>query len=405
MAGNEMVTSIPLPEFYLWNKLREQKAPLSFEIEITARCNNSCSHCCINLPANDRLAQEKELSFQEIKEIANQAVEMGSLWCLITGGEPLLREDFCDIYLYLRQKGLLVSVFTNATLISEKHISLFKKYPPRDIEVSVYGVTQETYERVTRSPGSFEKFFRGLSRLLENNIHVRLKAMALHSNFEEFPEIASFCRNITKDYFRFDPFLHLRFDGDRTRNDEIKTERLAPEDIIALERSDVDRFKALKAITPKLTTNGTFMTNRNRLFGCGAGKESFSVSCDGIFRLCSPLWHPDYIYDLRRGTLGEAWWDFVPWVRERKSQKRAFVEKCGSCPLINLCMWCPAHAHLESGELDSHIQYFCNIAKARAAALMNEQFYWEGTNEESMGKAQDGSSGKRQAGGGYCWSL
>jgi len=82
--------------------------------------------------------------------IGREAVELGAFWCLITGGEPLLRKDFADIYLCLKNKGLLVSVFTNATLLNRDHIELFKKYPPRDIEVSVYGVTPETYESVTR---------------------------------------------------------------------------------------------------------------------------------------------------------------------------------------------------------------------------------------------------------------
>ena len=66
--------------------------------------------------------------------------------------------------------GLLVSVFTNATLVTAEHAALFKKYPPRDIEVTVYGASQETYERVTRRAGSFSAFQRGLDRLLEAGV-------------------------------------------------------------------------------------------------------------------------------------------------------------------------------------------------------------------------------------------
>ncbi len=164
---------------------------------------------------------------------------MGTLWCLISGGEPLLREDFADIYLMLKKKGLLVSVFTNACLVTNKHIALFKKYPPRDIEVTVYGATKETYERVTRLPGSYAAFHRGLNLLLKNGIKVRLKAMALRSNFHELAEMGAFCRQHTKDFFRFDPLLHLRFDGNTDRNAEIIGERLTPEEIVAIEQADV----------------------------------------------------------------------------------------------------------------------------------------------------------------------
>ena len=232
--SESFVSSVDLHDLSLWKKRKARRGLISFDLEITARCNNNCRHCYINLQAGDRVAKENELSLEEIKEITDEAVSLGALWCLITGGEPLLREDFFDIYLYLKIKGLLVSVFTNATLVTEEHVGLFKRYPPRDIEVSVYGVSKEAYEKVTRRSGSFDAFHQGLNLLFESGLKVRLKAMMLRSNVHEHPEIARFCREKTRDYFRFDPFLHLRYDGDPTRNMEIKSERLSPEEIVAL---------------------------------------------------------------------------------------------------------------------------------------------------------------------------
>lgn len=363
------VSSLPLPEFSLWEKMKGKRALFSFDLEVTARCNNDCRHCYINLPAGDKVAKSKELTLAEIAEITDEAVSLGALWCLITGGEPLLREDFFDIYLCLKRKGLLVSVFTNATLVTEEHVKLFKKYPPRDIEVSVYGATKETYERVTRRPGSFAAFIRGLNLLLESGVKVRLKAMALRSNVHELPEIARFCREKTKDYFRFDPFLHLRFDGDRIRNEEIKSERLSPEEIVALERSDPERVESLEKGCDKLIIPEFSHITCNHLFHCGTGNGSFNLSYDGIFRLCSSLWHPDCVYDLRKGSLSDAWHNFVPQVRDMRSDRREFLETCRRCPLINLCLWCPAHAYLETGEIDAPVDYFCRVAHARAGAL------------------------------------
>lgn len=367
--SESIVSSIPLPQFSLWEKVRDKRSLMSFDLEITARCNNDCRHCYINLQAGDRAAKEAELSFEEIKEIADEAVSLGALWCLITGGEPLLREDFFDIYLYLKRKGLLVSVFTNATLIAEEHVRIFKKFPPRDIEVSVYGVTKDTYERVTQRAGSFAAFMRGLSRLLGSGVKVRFKAMVLRSNFHELPEIARFCRERTKDYFRFDPFLHLRFDGNQIRNEEIRSERLSSAEIIVLERSDPERFQSLEEGCDKLIVPEFSHIACNHLFHCGAGNGSFNLSHDGFFRLCSSLWHPKCIYDLKKGSLTDAWRNFIPRVRDMRSERREFLEKCRVCPLINLCMWCPAHAHLESGEMDAPVDYFCELAHARAEAL------------------------------------
>lgn len=348
----------------------EGRKLVSFDLELTARCNNRCRHCYIDLPVNDKTAKKKELTLAEIDAIAGQAVEHGALWCLITGGEPLLREDFSEVYLCLKRKGLLLSVFTNATLIRKKHVDLFKRYPPRDIEVTVYGVTEKTYEAVSRVKGSFKAFMRGLDLLIKNNVRVRFKTMALRSNHHELPQISKFCRQRTKDYFRFDPHLHLRFDGDPERNREILSERLSPEQVVAVERADEERFGALEKSCDKLIFPEGVHLGCDHLFHCGAGNGSFSVSYDGYFRLCSSLWHPDCIYDLKKGTLKEAWEKFVPAVREMRSKNKKFLEKCRVCPIINLCLWCPAHAHLETGEMDAPVDAFCAIAHERRDALL-----------------------------------
>lgn len=364
------IKTLPLPESRLMKKFCSRDRTLhAFTLEITARCNNHCRHCYINLSDHDQNVMKRELSLSEIKDIVDQAVCLGALWCLVTGGEPLLRKDFFDIYLYLKKKGLLVSVFTNATLMTEEHVRFFKKYPPRDIEVTVYGTTQATYERISRNPGSFNLFLNGLELLRREHIPVRFKAMALRSNLEEFSEIAEFCRLRTRDFFRFDPFLHLRFDGNKHRNNEIQSERLTPQEIVFLEENDVKRFGALQKNCDKLIFQESSQSDCHHLFRCGAGNGNFTVSFDGKFRLCSSLWHPDCMEDLRRSSLKDAYHHFVRNVRGMCSSNKEFLSKCHRCSLINLCLWCPAHAHLELGALDVPVDYFCETAHARAASI------------------------------------
>ena len=428
-SSSTFTSTSPLPEFELWDRMKARRAPISFDLEVTARCNNDCRHCYINLPAGDKGAQASELALAEVERIAGEAVSMGAMWCLLTGGEPLLRDDFFELYLMLKRMGLLVSVFTNACLVSQQHVELFRRYPPRDVEVTVYGVTEATYERVTRRPGSFLAFMRGLELLLSGGVKVRLKAMALRSNIHELDEIGRFCRARTKDYYRFDPLLHLRFDRDPVRNAEIKAERLSPEEVVAIERADAERFGALQKACNELILPKQEHAGCNHLFHCGAGIGSFSISYDGRFRLCSSLWSPDTVYDLRKmgtvpdcgavfrpngvtgacaatngssvhrlegrkplrcgawgeterrglspfseagsspGTLHDAWHKHVSRVRDLRSSSREFLDRCRVCPIINLCLWCPAHAHLETGEMDAVVDYFCQVAHARAAVL------------------------------------
>lgn len=360
-----------ISDFQLWDKKRQNGSLFAFDIEITARCNNDCRHCYINLPAGNDDARKRELSIDEIESIADQAIDLDALWVLISGGEPLLREDFEAIYLMLKRKGLLVSVFTNATLIREEHVALFRKYPPRVIEITVYGVTEETYEKVTARPGSFQAFMRGLNLLIDGGVKVRLKAMAMQSNAHELPAIAAFCRQHTKDYFRFDPQLHLRFDRDEKRNKMIRRERLTPEQIVALEQGDDERFSALQKGCDKLIVKEISNIDSDHLFYCSIGEGECNISYDGIFRLCSSLWAAGTTADLRKTSLREAWQNLVSKVLDMRSQRAEYLENCMRCPVINLCLWCPAHADLETGELDLPVLYFCRVAKARAEAISN----------------------------------
>ena len=373
------VTRRGLPEFELWAKLAAKRIPLSFDFETTARCNLDCRHCYINVPAGDRAALRSELDATETGRIGAEAAALGSVWCLVTGGEPLLRRDFFDIYLALKKSGLLLSVNTNATLVGPEHVRFFKEHPPRDIEVTVYGVTERTYEAVTRVPGSFAAFTKGLDLLLAGGLKVRLKAMALRSNLHELPAIAEFCRARTKDYFRFDPFLHLRFDRDAARNAEIDVERLTPEEVVAAESADRERSRAMERSCGELILPELAASDDRPLFRCDAGLRSFAVGPDGSFRPCPSLRHPDFLYDLRRGSLAEAWNTFTPRALERTSDRPEYLKTCARCPIVNLCLWCPAHAYLETGVLDAPVDKFCQLAHARARSL-----------DERMARKEDG---------------
>jgi radical SAM protein with 4Fe4S-binding SPASM domain len=358
-----------LPEFALWAKLGEKRVPVGFDLEATARCNLKCRHCYINLPAGDEAAKRRELGPAEIERIGAEAASLGAIWCLITGGEPLLRRDFFDVYLALKKKGLLVSVYTNATLVGREHVDFFRRHPPRDIEITVYGITAATYERVTRVPGSFAAFRAGLDLLLESGVKVRLKAMALRSNLEELPAIARFCRARTKDYFRFDPFLHYRFDRNAARNAEIESERLSPAEVVSLERRDRERRRAMDERCSQFIVPGFADSDCRHIFRCDAGRRNFVVGDAGRFRLCASLHHPDLLYDLRTGSLADAWNVFVPEVLSRTSDRKEYLERCARCPIVNLCLWCPAHAYLETGELDLPVDGFCHLAHARSESL------------------------------------
>jgi MoaA/NifB/PqqE/SkfB family radical SAM enzyme len=118
-------------------------------MELTFRCNLQCAHCYCNLPLNDQDAINKELSTEKVCDILDQIADAGCLWLLLTGGEPLVRRDFLEIYTYAKKKGFMISLFTNGTLLTEKMADYLAEYPPFILEITLYGVTKETYESIT----------------------------------------------------------------------------------------------------------------------------------------------------------------------------------------------------------------------------------------------------------------
>jgi radical SAM protein with 4Fe4S-binding SPASM domain len=374
------VARLRVREFPLWGALRADRVPASFEVELTARCPNDCRHCYINLRADDEESAAAELSAAEIVALGREAAAMGAQCCMLSGGEPLLRDDFDEIYLGLERAGLLVGLCTSACLVTPAHVALLRRHPPREVVVTVFGATRATYEAVTRRRGSFDAFVRGLELLLDAGLPVRLKAMALRSNVHEIDEMARFCRGYTGDRYTIDPLLHLRLDADPGRNEEIRAERLSAQEVVTVEYAEAARVAAL----PRACEDGALALARPvgqcgldcasgdgqgcaHLFQCGAGQCGFTIGYDGAFRLCGALWHQDTVYDLRTGSLRDAWELWVPHVRRLRGRDPEFIDKCHRCDIADLCLWCPAHAALETGDLDAWVEYFCEVAHARAA--------------------------------------
>jgi len=118
---------MPLREFPLWEKMWQKRRLLTLDLELTARCNLNCRIATsIGRPETaPRGARSSRASHS--RDRPRGGGTRGPV-VLLTGGEPLLRKDFLDIYLDLKRLGLLVSVFTNATLVSDEHVRVFKRY-------------------------------------------------------------------------------------------------------------------------------------------------------------------------------------------------------------------------------------------------------------------------------------
>ncbi|MBU1340345.1 MAG: radical SAM protein [Proteobacteria bacterium] len=362
MQPHTATEQIAISEMPVWEQARKDRVLLSVVLDLTARCNNDCCHCYINLPADDPAAKTRELTLDEIKTIIDQSVSLGALWFVLSGGEPLLRPDFSDIYVYLKKKGLLVSVFTNASLITDEHIKLFKKYPPRDIEVTVYGTTPQVHKKVTGKK-TFAATMNGIDLLLSASLPVTLKTTLMKYNISQLDKISDFCRSKSDLPFRFDPFLQLRLDKNPVKNETIRSQRLTPDEIIRIEKNDPQRYQALKQKCKTMALEPSDKTQP--LFKCQAGINSCAIGFDGTYKLCPSLSNNHCTLDLKKDTLDHAWNTFTPMVLNIMPTDPVYKKTCGACTRHDICSWCPAHADLETNRLDGHVQYFCDIAEKR----------------------------------------
>jgi radical SAM protein with 4Fe4S-binding SPASM domain len=339
----------------LQEKIKNDRFPLSGSLELTFRCNLRCAHCYASF-GHEGVPGKTELSYAEVCDILDQIAEAGCLWLLLTGGEPLVRRDFVDIYTYAKRKGFLVTLFTNGTLITPEIADVLVELPPFKVEITLYGMTQETYERVTGVPGSHARCMRGIELLVERGLPLKLKSMLMTLNKHEIWDMQAYAEKLGVD-FRFDPLLNAGMEG----FDAPKHLRIQPSEAVQFDLADRKRIEGFQAFSEKFIRP---LRAPEYLYNCGAGIGSFHIDPFGELCLCITAREPHV--SLRQVTFQEGWDTFLKAARE---QKRTREVKCMTCPLISLCGQCPGWAQLENGDPEEPVEYLCQIAHARAEAF------------------------------------
>jgi len=347
------------------------KRPLlsSLDIELTERCNNACSHCYINRPQEDEAARRTELSAAEIREVLEEAASLGCLSVRFTGGEPLVRDDFEEIYLAARKLGLKVAIATNATRITPRLADLLARVPPLlPVEITLYGSTREIYEALSGRRGSFDAAIRGVTALRERRLPFVITGTALSSDDRE---IEAFDRWVRANFLQErDPARVLALNLRAHRDDDGKNERIK-----ALRLSPDRQYRILSRDEAAFRRDMARLFSRfagpqgDRLFACEAGTGSACLDSCGRLQACVLLRHPDATYDLKKGSLEDALKVFFPSLRETRAKNPDYIARCAGCFLSDLCDQCPARSWMESGTLDAPIEYFCRTSHRIARGL------------------------------------
>ena len=342
-----------------WSRVRSRlwdaAVPVSGGIEITRRCNLRCVHCYVGGERTAPPAGKGELDTPAWLALLDDMAAAGCLDLLITGGEPLLRPDFAAIYTRARERGMLVSLFTNATIVEPRTIALLRDLPPLSVEVSIYGATAATHELVTGAPGSFAAVRRGLALLADAGIPLTVKTMLMTLNLHELDAMVDFAKQLGARW-RLDPALTPRLDGDRSP----LAYRVPPATAARCEIPDEERMRLWR----NQYERGLAAAPSERLYTCGAGVTNFHIDPYGTLLPCVIAKAP--ARDLRREDFGAAWRAVVDGIAAIGARAGY---PCNACDKKNICGLCPPFAELESGFADEPPAYLCELGDRRKELL------------------------------------
>lgn len=353
---------------YVLNKAYQKKLAASGTFELTARCNLSCKMCYIHKAENDGNALSKELPTVFWLDMVRQTREAGTLTMLITGGEPLLRKDFREIYFACKQAGFLVSVNTNGTLLRDEDIALFAQYPPVRLNISLYGASPETYAALCGIGEMYNRVTENIRKLRAAGVNVKINYTVTPYNREDISAVFAFGREIgvpvQHTTYLFPPVRAC--DGVCGEAARLDPQEAAECELLCMrEKLGAEDFRrhcsAMMKGTAGVTVSDEDGTRdpTERIF-CRAGTSSYWITYDGRLLPCGMLQEPSF--PLTNQPFAEAWRSV-----QAATDHILMPAQCTDCRLRQHCEVCAAVCYGENGRFSAVPRYLCEKTKATLA--------------------------------------
>ncbi|MBN1871951.1 MAG: radical SAM protein [Candidatus Omnitrophica bacterium] len=329
-----------------------KRTPLVGQFELTHRCNVRCRHCYI--PHDSKVG---EITSAQWYRIFDEVHEQGCLWVCLTGGEPLIRKDFQDIYAYAYKKGFFIVLYTNGTLLDRETAKYLSKSPPFYVGMTVNSVRKETYESINQTPGSFQKAMASIDLMREYDIPFKLRVNLMTLNIDELGEMREFFEKIKAEY-SLTTLIEPRIDG----STEPCSYRLPAKKVVELREMDntVKENEPEEAFTKKIagyTKDADLGRGGDASFRCPGGQWQFYVNPSGKLFFCNMVREPSW--DILAGLFNAG---FYEGFEEIKGREFRTDSDCRRCDLLPVCARCPGRAMLECGDPGSRIDYYCSLS-------------------------------------------
>ena len=362
----------PVLSAYLHNKGRRLGLPIAGNFELTARCNFNCPMCYVHMTQEQVDAAGKELTAQQWLDIAREARDRGMVFALLTGGEPLIRKDFFEIYRGMKELGLLVSINSNGSMIKGKILERFLEEPPARFNISLYGGSNETYAAMCGLP-AYDQVKENIRTLRKAGVDVSLNLSITPHNQQDLERIyadaVELDVNVRATSYMYPP---IRINGEQYGCGN----RLTPAQAAACSvRWDQLRFppeefahRAEHMHNFEATENDGCPVEEGEGVKCRAGSTAFWLTWDGQMRPCGMMPGPT-AYPLKTG-FGPAW----DYIRQETAAIRT-PAKCETCKYQPVCAVCAAVCVTETGRFDGVPEHMCRLTEETVRQI------WEARQE------------------------
>lgn len=351
---------------YLHEKGNKLGVPVSGAFEITRKCDFNCKMCYVH---SADTSSDIELSADEWLKIARDARGGGLLFLLLTGGEPFLRSDFPYLYKSLAKMGFVIDINSNASVISDEILDLFREYPPGRVNVTLYGSDEDAYKSLC-GVEMFRSVIGNIKRLLAIGVDVILNYSINKYNIDDIDKVLDLGDRLD---LTVRPTAYM-FPSTRSKGDIGENEaRLDPKATASAEvycrkrRATAEQLKASAERYKYLEENDPYKDCEpsEGAVRCRAGRSSFWVNFDGTMSPCGMLTEP--VISLKEHSFKECW----DYIREKTAEIR-LPSECSVCRYKDICHACAAKCYTETGAFNKVPPFICELAKNMSRVYRDE---------------------------------